>query len=277
MEIPFYYSFKEFEENYTDDLKKWIKTYPDATEKLFLEELQVHYGVFFNEWGLFDDSISCTRTVDDYPEYWNLSISQFKDFMQEKIINHLLGLGYSNHTEDGLNIPKDVDVMGFWEDCNRPTKENWAVINDFRHRYLKVFFWFEGFFDTLQFDSIKYKNFQFSVVRIAEWIDEKIKPIKETAKITNNSTLEIIEPYQEKERGNNIPYKIAMLDEIGVIKELNKKYTNTSDIIRILQFITGGNIDNIEQYYNSIYGNTNTAKLKVLNTHRAKAKEIYFK
>lgn len=126
--------------------------------------------------------------------------------------------------------------------------------------------------------------FEFFCLYQFQWLlKNKIKEVEEKGlnknKLTVTETFETpeTEQYNTKERGHNIPYKIAMLDEIGVIEQLNLKYTNTSEIIKILQFIIGGNIDNIEQYYNSIYGNTNTAKLKVLNTHRAKAKEIYFK
>jgi hypothetical protein len=38
MEIPFYYSFKEFEENYKNDLGNWLEKFPDAIEKNFKNE-----------------------------------------------------------------------------------------------------------------------------------------------------------------------------------------------------------------------------------------------
>lgn len=103
--------------------------------------------------------------------------------------------------------------------------------------------------------------------------DKEIDKLK--SKI-NKPTITEIEPYKEKEKGLNIPYKLALLDELGVIKNLNIQYTNKSDIYRILQFLTGGNIDNVKDYYNSIYGNYSGSN-QITVKHREKAQELYYK
>lgn len=47
MEIPFYYSFNEFKNNYNYDLEKWLNTYPDGDEKDFLDCLYNLYKPYF--------------------------------------------------------------------------------------------------------------------------------------------------------------------------------------------------------------------------------------
>lgn len=84
------------------------------------------------------------------------------------------------------------------------------------------------------------------------------------------------EPYKEREKGVNVPYKLALLDELEFIKRLNRQYPNKSDIYRILQFLTGGNIDNIKDYYNSMYGNYSGSN-QITHKHREKAKDLYYK
>lgn len=37
MEVPIYYTFKGFKENYLSDLEKWLNIYIDGEEKDFLE------------------------------------------------------------------------------------------------------------------------------------------------------------------------------------------------------------------------------------------------
>lgn len=38
--LIFRYSFREFESNYKTDFEKWLRAYPDATERNFLFELK---------------------------------------------------------------------------------------------------------------------------------------------------------------------------------------------------------------------------------------------
>ena len=85
----------------------------------------------------------------------------------------------------------------------------------------------------------------------------------------------ILDPFDEKEKGVNVPYKIAMLDELNVLGMLKGRYKK-ADIYRILQFIVGGHIDNVKDYYNSIYGNY-SGNNQIDPDHRKKAKDICFK
>lgn len=113
------------------------------------------------------------------------------------------------------------------------------------------------------------KKYQFTFNKIILFVQDK----KINDQIANNPEPE---PYKERENGDNVPYKLALLDEMGVIANLNRQFPNKSDIYRILQFLTGGNIDNVKKYYNSIYGNYSGAN-QITEKHRGKAKELYYK
>ncbi len=119
------------------------------------------------------------------------------------------------------------------------------------------------------YDFAAAKKYQFTFNKIISFVQDK--------KINDQiASAPEPEPYKEKENGDNVPYKLALLDELGVITNLNRQFPNKSDIYRILQFLTGGNIDNVKKYYNSIYGNYSGAN-QITEKHRDKAKELYYK
>lgn len=70
------------------------------------------------------------------------------------------------------------------------------------------------------------------------------KEIKKTSLLQVNNKTHEPESYNEKERGYNIPYKIALLHEMKVLENLNRQFVNKSDVHRILTFLVGGNFDN---------------------------------
>lgn len=122
------------------------------------------------------------------------------------------------------------------------------------------------------------KNFVYQFLgmnfyKILQFVDNERIKISLT---TNETDAPEPEPYTEKERGVNVPYKIALLDEMGVIERLNQQFPNKSDIHRMLKFLTGGNLDNVKDYYNSIYGNYSGSN-QITDRHREKAKQIYYK
>lgn len=48
MEVPFYYSFKEFKENYETDLKKWLEVYTEGEEWDFLNNVDNIYSKYYD-------------------------------------------------------------------------------------------------------------------------------------------------------------------------------------------------------------------------------------
>ena len=126
-------------------------------------------------------------------------------------------------------------------------------------------------YDKELLDSINKTKEEIELV-LQELYDNKMQSIEPTKK----SIVPDLEPYNGKERGSNVPYKIAMLDEMEVIKNLNRRYPNKTDVIKIIHYLVGGNLDNVRDYYNSIYGNYSGTK-QVTAKHRDHAKGIYYK
>lgn len=92
----------------------------------------------------------------------------------------------------------------------------------------------------------------------------------------NATTQPETKEYNQKEKGENIPYKIAMLNELGLLENLNKRYPTESDRIRIIQYITGGNIDNVKKYYQSLFG-SHTGNMQVTEKHKDHARNLTYK
>lgn len=99
---------------------------------------------------------------------------------------------------------------------------------------------------------------------------------KEIEQDKKNDYSRIIEPYNKKEKGENVPYKIAMLDEMGILKTLKSRYPIEADIIRITHYLVGGNIDNVKKYYNSIHGSYSGGN-QITTKHREHSKQTYYK
>lgn len=182
MEIPFYYSFKEFETNYYSDLQNWIKDYPDATEKDFLFELKELYEPFVRWSGKyhFKPKIKISYEYDGYTEYADITINEVAEYAEKKIIAHCKDIGTIEDIDAENYIFEDnINPLDYWEDSNKFYSNETIHFEDKQFNYLKYFFNYLGFLG-FQLDEKKYKNFSFSVVKIAEWIDEKIKENKTT-------------------------------------------------------------------------------------------------
>ncbi|MGG1921834.1 hypothetical protein AB1278_08485 [Chryseobacterium sp. NRRL B-14798] len=239
MEIAFYYSFKEFEKNYNIDLKNWSDNYPDADETAYLNELKNIYQLFLYE-NNSDFIISSNWIPNEYPEYFELSIIAYHEFMQGKLIDYLYSNGFSNFDGDFLEIPFDTDVMDFWDDCNIRTRKNNAIIDDEKHKYLKKLFVFNNHTHQLDFDSKKFTNSKFAIKKILELLDKKSQLI--TSKIKFKKVLvedkDIFPTSQKiKIKGSlqSIGYLFSELIEKGFIEAPKRNgKDNTSAISRMI-------------------------------------------
>ncbi len=268
-EVPIYENLEDFKENYFAD-------FTNQSESNFYQYLK-------NISDKYSEYISAEMEEDNK---YNDKLSKFELAVLEKLeplipsdayllLFHDLWGNYSNEDDDAVfkNPNLFCDVIDFdWTD------ESKNHIN----RFFEI--------KKLQRDlRVEQQEFTLRYLKIIRHIEDEKKEIERTLKhpqqLQNSANhltqLQLNAPKQidnhnPKERGQNVPYKLAMLDEMGVIKQLNTKYTNKTDIYKILQFITGGNIDNVEDYYNSVYGNY-SGNNQITEKHRAKAKDIYFK
>lgn len=248
MEIPFYCSFNDFQNNYENDLKKFLNVFQDATEKDYLKEVIKIYSNFidFERYTVIEE-ISCNYIMEEYPEYAELDLNRYTEIMQEKLKIYCSINGFYDNENDLL---EDVEILDYWEKCNIRTKENDFLITDYRHKYYRKFY--TSFFDKIALDELKYKNFNFSIFRIIEFIDNKIE--KKEPKITqteNNN--EIIEDEILVDYNLQIKQKLILLNELGIIEFLNNKLLykdNASHLAHILNAFLGTNKETLTGYVN---------------------------
>ncbi|WDT68311.1 hypothetical protein [Cloacibacterium sp. TD35] len=263
MEIPFYCSFNDFQNNYENDLKNFLKIFEDATEKDYLKEVLKIYKSFLNAGqNHVIEEISCDYIMEDYPEYAELNLNSYTEIMQEKLKIYCSIRGFYDNEK---KFHEDVEILDYWENCNIRTKENKLVITDDRHKYYRQFY--NSFFDNIALDELKYDNFTFSIFKILDFINNKTNKIEpEIIQPENN-----IELTKDQKKRFTTPINIAILKELGVFGIMAKKGFNRKSIIDTLYQITGANSKNLEKYYDSMVKNDN---IEFNNTHTKKAKEF---
>ena len=277
MEIPFYYSFKNFEKNYRNDLDKWLKNYPDATEKDFLSELKIKYEPYVRWSGKYhfkdinadvilkenpfdrnEDFITSItlqelcKIINNRFNYFFNSIPFSKEDFEYKPLSRILNdceildIIYYGEYKGSIDGEYRESIYGEHDEYKINYKsirglENFTFFNLDKESDFEPFFCF---------DENKYKNFGYSVVRIADWIDEKIKKFYSFNKIQTPQT-ETLEPaklpdYDYSGKNELKPKeKLILLDKLGIIKFLTNKLDvsdNATHLAEILGAITG--IDN---------------------------------
>ncbi|WP_312763080.1 hypothetical protein [Epilithonimonas sp.] len=207
MEIPFYYSFKEFEANYYFDFQNWIKEFPDATEKDFLFALKELYEPFVRWSGKYHfKEIRKEIKLKNEPQDWMDSIGKHLNTKQElidyislEVLTKTIDRRFSNYfvwNQFFKEDFKDKTLVKILYDCeildivygNEYKESIYGENDNFKINYRSIKNIEKFVFFNLEresndelffcFNEKRYKNFGFSVVRIAEWIDEKIKENK---------------------------------------------------------------------------------------------------
>lgn len=246
MQIPFYYSLKDFETNYQTDLSDWLIEFPDADEKDFLSELKNIYFPFIT--GSFPN-FSFTEPVlegshiseSDYPSYFESMITHLAPIVEKNIIIYLNKSGILNdeNPNDYIFSDDEISPLDYWDDSNDgriyyKSYSNILFDDKLLFSHLKYFF---NYFFGLHFDEKKYKNFSFAVVKIATFIESKYSNKKSNIKIsTKKEITEQIETPLDKDA----KVKFILLKEIGIIDFLNMdKNLNNTDIAKILKPISG--------------------------------------
>lgn len=234
----FRYSFKEFENNYDDDLKRWLDDYPDATERDFLIELKGQYEEFVRWSGRnyfkgyriehFETHLS---PYDDGGVYYSdesvtkwITIDQYYNILDDKIMRHLA----TNNSNPFI----PVDYMEYYFACNYLQPDVPYLFQSSIHIVLKKFFEYNINLDMLVYNKKLAKNFEYSVIKIADYIDERLKnehknavPEK-TIIVPAPVPLPVNEENEPKIKNTSCSVQIALLNELGffdlpVIKEMS--------------------------------------------------------
>ncbi|TLX24666.1 hypothetical protein FE904_14940 [Chryseobacterium indologenes] len=66
---------------------------------------------------------------------------------------------------------------------------------------------------------------------------------------------------------NHIPIRIALLNSLNLINELNTTVPNKENIYRIIHSIVGGNEDNVKKYCLSLIGQNSTSQKQITKKH----------
>jgi hypothetical protein len=66
---------------------------------------------------------------------------------------------------------------------------------------------------------------------------------------------------------NHIPIRIAILNSLNLINELNNTVPNKENIYRIVHAIVGGNEDNVKKYCLSLIGQNSTSQKQITKKH----------
>lgn len=71
---------------------------------------------------------------------------------------------------------------------------------------------------------------------------------------------------------NHIPIRIALLDSLNLLGELNNSVPNKENIYRIIHAIVGGNEDNVKKYCLSHIGRNSLSQKQITKKHKEFAK-----
>ncbi|CAI8733373.1 hypothetical protein [Chryseobacterium sp. IT-36CA2] len=66
---------------------------------------------------------------------------------------------------------------------------------------------------------------------------------------------------------NHIPIRIALLNSLNLINELNNTVPNKENLYRIVHSIVGGNEDNVKKYCLSLIGHNSTSQKQITKKH----------
>ena len=265
MEIPFYCTITEFQQNYKTDFEQWKHIFSDGSETDFINEIRSLYGMFLDNSGrAIDEEISSYCIPDEYTEYYQLSLSEYADLMQKKLIDYATINELLNYDDDyTFSLKDDIEILDFWEECNISTKGNGVVIDDQRHKYYREFFNSNGI--SISFDEIRYRNFKFSIWKIKDFLkDREIQSSNKTDGIPAKEN-ESLEPKTKTQF--NTPEKIALLQITELEQRIDILTGNVSEQkYRLLSALFGVSIDTVKKtYLNST----------ITPLHRKRAKDFY--
>lgn len=205
MEIPFYLSFKELEKNYPIDLLRWFEYYPDSDEVDFLKELvnQYYYCLEydFTENKLVPDvMITLANCIFPYHEKSECRfIAAYENGKQKKVFwdenqnvfewKKISMMEYAQHIVKKIQGYFKANATGFAENetLHDYINHREIITSDelFGYRidyslhqttlpFLKAYIPLQG--ETL--NASLFRNFNFAIVRMAEFIDQKLKSLQ---------------------------------------------------------------------------------------------------
>lgn len=219
---PLYYSFSEFLANYESDFNEWKTFYPDGTERYFLKTIYDKY----NKIPYFNELESSTQIDSYGREYIIEEIVRKKTFSDYIMLPYFDGIGeYPRKEKVGFDdlaelitarirfvlnpeLKKGIefngmtynlfptnnisfDIQNIWDiqDIFDRQPTDGYVIDVFEFSSYTPFMEIKKTDDDLgyvYFNEYKYKNFEYTVNQILDWIDDKKNKLQNTGFIKSN-------------------------------------------------------------------------------------------
>lgn len=203
MELPFYLNFTDFENNYYENLEKWFEEYHNTTETDYLKALTelyspyLYYSFAINRLQA-DASIQIKNCF--FPYYEKIGISfctscdDGKKALKSQKINHqfewktITMMEYAQYILDRINshltknLNKEGNVHDFINNHEIITSREGAGYCINYHQHLSTIPFLKAYLpvDGQTVDIAVYRDFVFSIVQIAEYIDRKLREVQTT-------------------------------------------------------------------------------------------------
>lgn len=201
MELPLYLSFNKFENRYYDNLEKWFEEYHNTSETDYLKSLAELYSPYLY-YNFANDRLQADASIQIkdcfFPSYDKIGLSfctgcdNGEKTKTSRNMNHMFEwktitmMEYAQHILDKINRhisanrdEKDKDVMSLINDYDVITSRDGAgyCVNYNQHQstlpFLKAYLPVYG--QTV--NMAVYRDFIFSIVQIAEYIDHRLKEL----------------------------------------------------------------------------------------------------
>jgi len=286
MKLPFYYSFKEFTDNYNSDLKQWLKENSDKDEIYYLNELYSNKG--YKE---FNKSTPQYSTIDmsfgrqgigyeyDIFDFVSIVIGVIEDNFKKKFClnneNELAEFIYSfegefeefTAHERFWFISNTTYLLMPFLTINKEIRKKKVIYNE-NNEYVKDekgnLIFEEGNFPVgeIIFNHDKYNVFLDEMKLISTFILGKIAP----------------EIQEEKQTKSNLttPEKIVLLEHLGVFARLVKDGVSPENEYRIIYNLIGGSYTNIKKYcLNRKTNNKSSKDYQINEKHKSTIRNFY--
>lgn len=202
MEIPFYLSFRDFENQYYNNLEKWFENDQNTNETDFLLHIKETYKPYlcynFSEDRLQADAvIEVKNCFFPYHENFGISfninhgnakkiktginnVSELKTISMMEYAQHILDRIHQYFQKNKISMKENETILNYinhYEIITAKEKTGYCLDYNLHQKklpFLKAFL--PHFGSTV--DMALYRNFYFSIVRIADFIDYKLKAVE---------------------------------------------------------------------------------------------------
>jgi len=236
MEIPIYYSFAEFQQNYESNFMQWQNEYPEGTDKDFRWELFHYYqGKFLTYTSEFDKFyFSNLWEVTEKGELYDV-----KKQLRINTVTNIIAVRFNEYcSTKEIVIDSEKDYLE--KIAETPEIFGWSNSDKYKIDY-NQFLHFAYFLDVekskdkfqLFLSDQRVKNFEYTLKKIENFAEGS----------TDETTIDEVDYSGDRELSTK--QKLILMDKLGIINLLIdqlKIKENASHLAEIISAITG--IDN---------------------------------